>query len=164
MQLNTPTRPPSPLGGERAVSVSAGGYHSLALTGSGAIWSWGQGGLGQLGHGDHEHQWQPTKIEALTGQRVVAVSSGREHSLALTGDGDVWSWGLGGDGRVGHGDGQSQLLPKKIEALAGQRVVALSAGGGHKRGAPAPASSWPSSRAPAAQGAEAHSAQPSRST
>ena len=31
-QLNTPTRLPSTLGGERAVSVSAGGFHSLALT------------------------------------------------------------------------------------------------------------------------------------
>ena len=49
-RLNTPTRLPSTLG-ERAVSVAAGDAHSLALTGSGAVWSWGSGHY-RLGHGD----------------------------------------------------------------------------------------------------------------
>jgi len=82
-RLNTPTRLPSTLGrGERAVSVSAGDYHSLALTSGGAVCSWGDGGYGALGHGDRQDQWQPKKVEELTGQRVVAVCSGRAHSLA----------------------------------------------------------------------------------
>ena len=83
-RLNTPTRLPSTLGGERAVSVAAGACHSLALTSSGAVWSWGQGCVGALGHGDHEVQWQPTKIEAFAGQRGIAVSAGDVHSLAIT--------------------------------------------------------------------------------
>ena len=66
--------------------------------------------------------------EALADQRVVAVSAGLAHSLALTADGAVWSWGYGAFGRLGHGDQQSQPLPKKIEAFAGRRVVAVSAG------------------------------------
>ena len=141
-RLNTPTRLPSTLGGERVVSVSAGGFQCLALTSSGAVWSWGQGGSGALGHGDHEVQWQPTKIEALAGQRVVAVSSGREHSLALTGDGDVWSWGFGGRGRLGHGNQHIQLLPKEIETFAGQRAIALSAGTRHSLAITADGSVW----------------------
>ena len=32
---------------------------------------------------------------------------------------------------MGHGDEQRQPLPKKVEALAGQRVAAVSAGGDH---------------------------------
>jgi len=88
-QLNTPTRLPSTLG-ERAVSVSAAEYHSLALTTvGGSVWSWGWGGFGQLGHGDEQDQLQPKKVEALAGQRVVAVSAGAAHSLALTADGAV---------------------------------------------------------------------------
>ena len=67
----------------------------------------------------------------FAGQRVIAVSLGGYHSLALTADGAVWSWGYGGSGRLGHGDQQNQLLPKKVEALAGRRVVAVSAGGLH---------------------------------
>ena len=52
---------------------------------------------GQLGHGDWQSQWQPKKVEAfaglLAGQRIVAVSGGGCHSLALAADGDVWSLG-----------------------------------------------------------------------
>ena len=84
-----------------------------------------------MGHGDQQNQLLPKKVEALVGQRVVAVSAGTAVSLAITADGAVWSWGDGGLGKLGHGDAQIQLLPKKIEAFAGQRVVAVSAGYNH---------------------------------
>ena len=90
--------------------------------------SWGGGGFGQLGHGDQQQQLLPKKVEALAGQRIIAVSAGYSHSLAITADGAVWSWGGAGWGKLGHGDEQRQLLPKKVEALAGQRVVAVSGG------------------------------------
>jgi len=142
-RLNTPTRHPSPLGGERAVSVSAGGCHSLALTAGGRVWSWGFGSRGMLGHGNEQQQLLPKKVEAFDGQRVVAVSAGAQHSLALTTDGSVWSWGSGGFGQLGHGDDeQKQLLPKKVEALAGQRVVAVSAGLMHSLALTADGSVW----------------------
>ena len=112
------------------MSVSAGGYHSLALT-AGAVWSWGCAVEGRLGHGNQQEQLLPKNIQALAGQRVVAVSAGAFHSLALTADGAVWSWGNGVYGKLGHGDTQAQLLPKKVEALADQRVVAVSAGSSH---------------------------------
>ena len=67
----------------------------------------------------------------MAGQRVVAVSARDYHSLALIADGGVWSWGHGGFGKLGHGDRQRQLLPKKLEAFADQRVVAVSAGEHH---------------------------------
>ena len=113
---------------QRIITVSAGREHSLALTGSGAVWSWGWGGGGRLGHGNQQNQLLPKKLEALAGRRVVAVSAALVHSLALTADGAVWSWGGGSNGKLGHGDEQNQLLPKKVEAFADQRVVAASAG------------------------------------
>ena len=61
----------------------------------------------------------PKKVEALAGRRVVAVSAGRCHSIAITADSAVFTWGQGKDGCLGHGeDLSSQLLPKKIEAWA----------------------------------------------
>ena len=60
-RLNTPTRLPSALGGERAVSVSAGDAHNLALTAGGAVWSWGNGLFGQRGHGDEEGKKEQRK-------------------------------------------------------------------------------------------------------
>ena len=119
------------MAGQRIVAVSAGARHSIALTADSAVWSWGYGGQGQLGHGDQELQLLPKKIEALADQRIVAVSAGAYHSIALAADGAVWSWGYGTFGQLGHGDEQSQLLPKKVEAVADQRVVAVSAGGHH---------------------------------
>ena len=52
----------------------------------------------------------------MAGQRVVAVSAGAYHSIAITADGAVFTWGEGKDGCLGHGEDLSnQLLPKKIE-------------------------------------------------
>jgi len=125
-RLNTPTRIPSTLGDEGAVSVSAGAGHNLAITADGAV---------ELG------LWRPVGPRQSAGP--VAADEGRRlgwpacrrclgwsvcHSLALTADGAVFAWGHGGDGRGGHGDEQNQLLPKKVEAFAGRRVVAVSAG------------------------------------
>ena len=128
--------------GQRVVAVSAGQHHSLALTADGAVWSWGEGYFGKLGHGDQQHQLLPKKIEALAGQRVVAVSAGGHHSLAITADGAVWSWGRGVDGRLGHGDEVDLLMPKKVEALAGRRVVAVAAGTNHSLALTADGAVW----------------------
>ena len=93
--------------------------HSLALTADGAVWSWGWGAFGRLGHGDTQSQLLPKKVEAFAGQRVVAVSAAQYHSLAVTADGAVFTWGEGEHGCLGHGEELSnQLLPKKIEAWA----------------------------------------------
>ena len=40
--------------------------------------------------------------------------AGGYYSLAIMADGSVWSWGAGVSGKLGHGDEQSQLLPKKV--------------------------------------------------
>ena len=130
------------LAGKSVIAAAAGERHSLALAADGAVWSWGGGVFGKLGHGDEQHQLLPKKIEALAGRRVVTVSAGCEHSLAITDDGALWSWGNGALGRLGHGDQQSQLLPKKVEAFAGRRVVAAAAGGLHSLALTADGSVW----------------------
>ena len=99
------------------------------------------GDFGNLGHGDAQSQLLPKKVEAFAGQNVVAVSAGDDHSLAFTADGAVWSWGRGGEGQLGHGDEQIQLLPKKVEAFAGQRVT-VSAGRFHSLAITADGAVW----------------------
>jgi alpha-tubulin suppressor-like RCC1 family protein len=119
------------LRGERVVAMSAGDRHSLVLTEAGVLLSFGYGGEGRLGHGDEEDQLTPMGIEALRGERVVAVGAGKDHSLVLTEAGAVLSFGDGRHGRLGHSDDESQRTPKVIEALRGERVVAVAAGGLH---------------------------------
>ena len=53
----------------------------------------------------------------MLGQRVVAVSAGRSHNLAITADGAVWSWGNGAQYRLGHGDEQTSCCPRRSRPL-----------------------------------------------
>ena len=47
--------------------------------------------------------------------------------MALLEGGEVLTFGTG-DGQLGHGDTQDQLLPKVVEALRGKKVLQISAG------------------------------------
>ena len=97
----------------------------------GTVVSGGCGGDGRLGHGDEEDQLLPKVIAALQGKRVVQISAGNGLSLVLMEDGEVFSFGFGCGGLLGHGDDEGQLLPKVVAALQGKRAVQISAGHGH---------------------------------
>ena len=52
------------LAGRRVVATSLGGDHNVALTADGAVFTWGEGEYGRLGHGEDEsNQLLPKKIE-----------------------------------------------------------------------------------------------------
>ena len=91
------------------------------ITADGAVFTWGSGADGRLGHGDAQKQLLPRKVEALASQRVVAVSAGTAVSLAITADGAAFTWGKGNTGCLGHGEDLSnQLLPKRVEEWASE--------------------------------------------
>ncbi len=115
----------------RIERVSVGYHHILALTDTGEVLSFGGGDCGQLGHGDEEDQLAPKMIEALRGVRVVAIAAGGYHSMVLTDEGTVLSFGYSWFGQLGHGDEEDQLVPKVIKALRGTRVMAIAAGRYH---------------------------------
>jgi alpha-tubulin suppressor-like RCC1 family protein len=83
-EVATPQEVPLP---EKAISVSAGHYHTLCITEGGKVWAWGSNSKGQLGVGkDIEVTHEPRLVGALKGAHVVAASAGMEHTLALTGE------------------------------------------------------------------------------
>lgn len=108
--------------------MHSGGRHALALTADGRVFSWGEGDDGKLGHGDVTSLDTPRCIETLNGFRVRDVAAGSNHSAAVTSSGELYTWGLGEYGRLGHGDNLTQLTPKRVESLVGQRVVQVSCG------------------------------------
>ncbi|MFP5319572.1 MAG: hypothetical protein ACLGI2_14920 [Acidimicrobiia bacterium] len=120
------------------VSVSAGGYHTLALRGDGTVWAWGWNGTGQLGDGTTLDRHAPVRVAGLDG--VVAVAAGTFHSLAVRGDGTVWAWGWNAVGQLGDGTTASRLAPVRVEGLGD--VVSVSAGSYHSAAVRDDATAW----------------------
>ena len=60
------------------------------------------------------HCDKPRLIEALRSKRVRDIACGSSHSAAIISNGDVYTWGLGEYGRLGHGDNTTQLRPKQV--------------------------------------------------
>jgi alpha-tubulin suppressor-like RCC1 family protein len=109
--------------------IGVGGSHSLVTScKEGAeVWSFGHGLAGGLGHGDTGNEAVPRLIEALNHMVVKQVAAGSSYSMVLTRDGDVFTWGCGYDGRLGHGDEDNQLVPKRVEGFT--NVTDIAAGG-----------------------------------
>ena len=105
----------STLQDESIVHVACGWDHSLAVTAEGILYTWGAGTNGKLGHGDENDRAFPTCVEALRGQIVVQAEAGCEHSVALTSDGALYTWGHGDSGRLGHGETKSENKPRKLQ-------------------------------------------------
>ncbi|KAG0492551.1 hypothetical protein HPP92_005949 [Vanilla planifolia] len=110
-------------------AVSCGGFFTLALTADGQLWSWGANSNYELGRGDDTSDWRPQPIPSLQDTRIIQIASGGYHSLALTDEGAVLSWGHGGHGQLGHGSTERQKVPTAIEALAEERITYIACGG-----------------------------------
>ena len=64
-------------------------------------------------------------------EKIIAVDSGQTHCLALTNRGQVYSWGNGQGGRLGHGDAIGQNVPELIQFFRGQKIVDIVCGDQH---------------------------------
>ncbi|TVU05773.1 hypothetical protein EJB05_48956 [Eragrostis curvula] len=88
----------------KLVDIAAGGWHSTALTEEGEVYAWGRGEHGRLGLGDDKSSHMvPLQVQLLAGEDIVQVSCGGTHSVALTRDGRMFSYGRGDHGRLGYG-------------------------------------------------------------
>ena len=93
--------------GDQIISVSLGVGHSTALTSSGRLFTWGHNYYGQLGDGTTTSKPTPTEITSrfslATGDRIIQVSLGADHSTALTSSGRLFTWGRNNDSQLGDG-------------------------------------------------------------
>ncbi len=125
-----PRRVGGALTGVRVLRVACGG-HTLALGAGGELYAWGNGKHGQLGHGGHRAEASPKRVAALRKQRVVGVAAGDFHSLALTADLRVFTFGSGAFGELGHGTLAHLTLPTPLDALRGKRLLFAACGSAH---------------------------------
>ena len=122
------------LSGMNIELVACGEYHSCAVTYSGDLYTWGDGthNSGLLGHGNEVSHWYPKKVDGnIEGLRVSYVSCGPWHTAIVTSAGQLFTFGDGTFGALGHGDHSSTNIPREVETLKGLRTTRVSCGVWH---------------------------------
>ena len=104
--------------------VATAENHTLAVTASGKIFSWGSDRYSQLGHGGTTGYCSyPKEIEALKRTKVIGIAAGESHSLCYTKTGDLYAWGSNKNGQLGFkqsdigtipAGGSGVVLPKRL--------------------------------------------------
>ncbi|MEE8386168.1 MAG: chitobiase/beta-hexosaminidase C-terminal domain-containing protein, partial [Dehalococcoidia bacterium] len=121
--------------------IAAGDHFSAAIktdgTGQGgALFLWGRNDFGQLGDGSYTDRTIPMHVLS----DVVQVTTGVDHTLAITADGVVWSWGDNGYGQLGDGSTNDRAVPGPVPGLG--PGLAVAGGGDHSLAALQDGSSW----------------------
>jgi alpha-tubulin suppressor-like RCC1 family protein len=86
------------LSDKQIIDICCGGYHTLVLTNRGEVYAWGENTKGQIGNqtsGFDQYQLIPIKVNAFNDEKVIQISCGIYHSMALTESGHVFCWGYG---------------------------------------------------------------------
>ncbi|XP_062227207.1 PH, RCC1 and FYVE domains-containing protein 1-like isoform X2 [Phragmites australis] len=114
--------------------ISCGEFHTCAVTATGDLYTWGDGthNAGLLGHGSNVSHWIPKRVSGpLEGLQVSAVSCGTWHTALITSSGQLYTFGDGTFGVLGHGNRESISYPKEVESLKGLRTISVSCGVWH---------------------------------
>ena len=141
----------------KAVQVSAGDFHSLAIDQDGNTWAWGRNDYGQLGNGKTSGtNANPTPSSVLldpkhasTVLKAVQVSAGGSLSLAIDQDGNTWAWGHNDYGQLGNGSTSSLRNPVPSSVLRNPKdtstvlkAVQVSAGWAHSLAVDTDGNAW----------------------
>jgi alpha-tubulin suppressor-like RCC1 family protein len=141
----------SQLLGKNIIAMSAGDGHSICVTKNGLVYAWGASACGQLGlDGDEKmprdsegypYQPIPIPVRLISDIRVKDVACGDAHTIALTVDGKLYSWGGAGCGQLGHPNINNmsrdadncpyQPHPRLIETLRNHAMVSIACGKAH---------------------------------
>ncbi|CAF1022863.1 unnamed protein product, partial [Didymodactylos carnosus] len=111
--------------------IACGANHSVIISKSGTVFTCGLNSSGQLGVGDTESRIWPSNVKAVQNQKVTYASCGEKHTVVITADGGVFSFGSGSHGQLGHNSVMDELLPKKISELMGSEVTQVACGRSH---------------------------------
>ena len=112
--------------GSGVTQISAGGYHTCAVTTSGAAKCWGMGS--RLGNGGTSDSSTPVSVTGLD-SGVTQISAGGSHSCAVQ-NGTAKCWGGGAQGRLGNGGTSDSTTPVNVTGL-GSNVTQIGTGGQH---------------------------------
>ncbi|KAL5810183.1 hypothetical protein ACOSQ4_026751 [Xanthoceras sorbifolium] len=122
------------LSGVLVQSVSCSEFQTCALTKSGELYTWGDNnhGVDLAGEMGSRSRWLPHKLSGpLVGVSISKVACGDWHTAILSTSGQLFTYGDGTFGVLGHGDLQSVSQPKEVESLKDLRVKSVACGPWH---------------------------------
>lgn len=126
------------LNGQSIIQIACGGEHLLYLTDTGDVYSYGDNEEKRAFKRGHASSFLVPRLveefaleKALHRTKIIKVACGAQHSVGITEVGELYTWGSGEDGRLGHGDMRDRSVPRKVMSLLRERVVHASCGGAH---------------------------------
>jgi alpha-tubulin suppressor-like RCC1 family protein len=136
--FNTPMNKLTPiyttgLGNRVVTSIAAGLYHSLIITNSSSVWSFGYNAYGQLGIGIYNDRPAPTAVINLPVGTVSAIAAGGYHSATII-NGRVYTWGYNNYGQLGIGNkinSNTPIIVNGTGGFVGKTIIQVSAGISH---------------------------------
>ncbi|KAK9724307.1 hypothetical protein RND81_05G062700 [Saponaria officinalis] len=108
--------------------IACGHTFTVALTTSGHVFTMGSSVHGQLGNPQAEGKTPCLVQEKLVGEFVEEITCGAHHVAVLTSRSEVYTWGKGANGRLGHGDIEDRKTPTYVEALKDRHVKSIACG------------------------------------
>nr|CAH7744986.1 unnamed protein product [Callosobruchus chinensis] len=109
---------------QQVQQMEAGQYCTFAVHKDGHVTACGKGSYGRLGLGETANQSTPKRIHLEHPVRQLSSSKGSDgHTLALTEEGWVYSWGDGDYGKLGHGNCVTCKTPERILVPFARKVV-----------------------------------------
>ncbi|XP_007090207.2 inhibitor of Bruton tyrosine kinase isoform X3 [Panthera tigris] len=109
-------------------------FHSVFLSQKGQVYTCGHGPGGRLGHGDEQTCLIPRLVEGLSGHNCSQVAAAKDHTVVLTEDGCVYTFGLNVFHQLGIIPPPSSCnVPRQMQAkyLKGRTVIGVAAGRFH---------------------------------
>lgn len=108
----------------------AGPGHSVVVTKSGAVFTFGSNNMGQLGHGSLDEEWRPRPLRSLQGVRVIQATAGVGRTMLVTEMGQVYAFGKDTFSEPEHGSPAAKGIstPRLVESLEGIFVVQTAIG------------------------------------
>ncbi|KAK4749497.1 hypothetical protein SAY87_026946 [Trapa incisa] len=113
--------------------IACGGRHSAVVTDAGVLLTFGWGLYGQCGNGSTSDQLRPTCVSSLIETSIGGIAAGLWHTLCVTIDGHVYSFGGNQFGQLGTGTEHAETLPRLLECpgLKEKHVKIVSSGARH---------------------------------
>lgn len=114
---------------ERVIQCCIGWLHTLILTQRGNVYSMGKNDHGQLGLGHYKSKPVPSCIDSkyFNHEKIIQICCGSSHCMALTQNGNVYSWGYNEYGQLGDGNNINQNTPQKIN-FNDEKIKSISTG------------------------------------